>query len=83
MRIAFYAPMKPAGHPLPSGDRLMARLLVSALGLAGHSVEPASQFRSYDGAGDPSRQRSGRAGQSACECTCMSSPRSVTEAANR
>ncbi len=49
--------MKPAGHPLPSGDRLMARLLVSTLGLAGHSVEHASQFRSYDGAGDPPRQR--------------------------
>lgn len=57
MRIAFYAPMKPTGHPWPSGDRLMARLLVSALDLAGHSVEQASAFRSYDGAGDASRQR--------------------------
>ncbi len=57
MRIAFHAPMKPAGHPWPSGDRLMARLLVSALDAAGHSVEQASRFRSYDGAGDPSRQR--------------------------
>ncbi len=49
--------MKPASHPWPSGDRLMARLLVDALGLAEHSVEHASRFRSYDGAGDPSRQR--------------------------
>lgn len=57
MRIAFYAPMKPAGHPWPSGDRLMARVLVSALELAGYSVEHASRLRSYDGAGDPSRQR--------------------------
>ncbi len=57
MRIVFYAPMKPAGHPWPSGDRLMARLLASALELTGHSVEHASRFRSYDGGGDPSRQR--------------------------
>jgi len=57
MRIAFYAPMNPASHPWPSGDRLMARLLMSALGEAGHAVEQASRFRSYDGAGDPARQR--------------------------
>ena len=57
MRIAFHAPMKPADHPWPSGDRLMARLLVSALEVAGHSVEQSSRFRSYDGAGDPARQR--------------------------
>lgn len=57
MRIAFYAPMKAADHPSPSGDRLMARLLLSALGEAGHAVEPASRFRSYDGAGDAARQQ--------------------------
>lgn len=44
MRIAFYAPMKPPDDPLPSGDRQMARLLVAALGHAGHRVELASHL---------------------------------------
>ena len=57
MRIAFYAPMKPPDHPAPSGDRRMARLLMAALGAAGHSVELASRFRSFDGAGAAERQR--------------------------
>lgn len=56
MRIAFYAPMKPPGHPTPSGDRRMARLLIQALRAAGHTVELASRFRSRDGTGDPARQ---------------------------
>jgi len=56
MRIGFYAPLKPADHPVPSGDRLMARLLMEALGLAGHEVVVMSRFRSRDGAGDPVRQ---------------------------
>lgn len=45
MRIAFYAPMKSPDHPVPSGDRLMARLLIRALEMAGHSVEVVSEFR--------------------------------------
>lgn len=57
MRIAFYAPMKSPRHPAPSGDRRMARLLMAALAHAGHEVVLASEFRSYDGAGDPARQR--------------------------
>lgn len=56
MRIAFHAPLKPPGHPTPSGDRRMARLLIAALAAAGHRVELASRFRSYDGTGDPARQ---------------------------
>lgn len=47
MRVAFYAPMKSPNHPVPSGDRLMARLLIRALELAGHEVEVASEFRTY------------------------------------
>jgi glycosyltransferase involved in cell wall biosynthesis len=47
MRIAFYAPMKSPDHPVPSGDREMARLLVKALGRAGHDVEIASGLRSF------------------------------------
>lgn len=49
MRIAFYAPLKSPDHPVPSGDRLMARHLVAALKRADHRVEVASQLRSYLG----------------------------------
>lgn len=55
-RIAFYAPLKAPTHPTPSGDRHMARLLIEALETAGAKVELASDFRSYDGVGDPARQ---------------------------
>lgn len=47
MRIAFHAPLKSPDHPVPSGDRAMARLLVRALQLAGHTVETVSQLRSF------------------------------------
>ena len=47
MRIAFYAPLKSPHHPVPSGDRQMAHLLVAALRQAGHSVEIASELRSF------------------------------------
>jgi glycosyltransferase involved in cell wall biosynthesis len=47
MHIAFYAPLKSPNHPVPSGDRQMARLLVAALRQAGHSVEIASKLRSF------------------------------------
>jgi glycosyltransferase involved in cell wall biosynthesis len=57
MRVAVYAPMKPPDHPVPSGDRRMARLVMDALRLAGHDVVLASQFRAYDGTGDPALQR--------------------------
>jgi glycosyltransferase involved in cell wall biosynthesis len=57
MRIAFYAPMKPPTHGTPSGDRRVARLYMEALARAGHRVELASSFRSYDAAGDAARQQ--------------------------
>lgn len=47
MQIAFYAPMKSPDHPVPSGDRQMARLLIRALEHAGHRVELASGLRSF------------------------------------
>ena len=47
MHIAFYAPLKSPDHPVPSGDRLMARLLTQAMRHAGYTVTLASQFRSY------------------------------------
>lgn len=56
MRIAFYAPLKPPGHPVPSGDRRVARLLWQALEAAGHTPVLASDFRSYEGEGNRERQ---------------------------
>lgn len=35
MRIAFHATLKPPDHPTPSGDRMIARLLMKALGSLG------------------------------------------------
>ena len=57
MRIAFYAPLKSPTHGTPSGDRRVAGLLMDALAFAGHRVELASTFRSYDGDGDGERQK--------------------------
>lgn len=54
--IAFYAPLKPVDHPVPSGDRQMARLLLRALEQAGFAADIASTLRSYDAAGDPGTQ---------------------------
>ncbi len=47
MKIAFYAPLKSPGHPVPSGDRLVARLALQALERAGHAVTLVSEFRSF------------------------------------
>jgi len=55
MRVAFYAPMKSPTYASPSGDRRMGRLLMQALSTAGHDVELASTYRSYD-RGEPVRQ---------------------------
>ena len=56
MKIAFYAPLKAPDHPVPSGDRLIAGLLVRALERAGHEVALASRLRAFDGIGDRGRQ---------------------------
>jgi glycosyltransferase involved in cell wall biosynthesis len=47
MQIAFYAPLKSPNHPMPSGDRQVARLVVRALGEAGHRVTLASELRGF------------------------------------
>jgi glycosyltransferase involved in cell wall biosynthesis len=57
MRIAFYAPLKSPEHPVPSGDRLIARMFVAALQRAGHEVSLALRLRTWDGTGDEQRQR--------------------------
>jgi glycosyltransferase involved in cell wall biosynthesis len=47
MHVGFYAPLKSPHHPVPSGDRLMARLLIKAMRLAGYTVSLLSEFRSF------------------------------------
>lgn len=56
MKLAFYAPLKAPDHPVPSGDRAMARALMSALEHGGHDVSVASDLRLYDGRGDAQAQ---------------------------
>ncbi|MBV9153188.1 MAG: glycosyltransferase family 4 protein [Alphaproteobacteria bacterium] len=56
MRVAFYAPLKPPDHPVPSGDRRIARLFLRALRRAGHRPFVASRLRSFDGDGDARHQ---------------------------
>lgn len=55
--VAFYAPLKPPDHPNPSGDRLLAQLLMRALDEAGFEVRLASRLRSRDADGRPRRQQ--------------------------
>ena len=56
MKIAFYAPLKSPHHPVPSGDRLMARQLIRALSMAGHEVKVTSEFRSFSATSDVAEQ---------------------------
>jgi glycosyltransferase involved in cell wall biosynthesis len=46
-KIAFFAPLKPPDHPIPSGDRQMARMFLSALGRAGYDTMLASRAVLY------------------------------------
>ncbi|MBT8153998.1 glycosyltransferase family 4 protein [Epibacterium ulvae] len=55
-RIAFYAPMKSPDHPVPSGDREVARNLMRMMEHAGCSVDLVSTWRCRDKQGDPSVQ---------------------------
>src|SRR5687767_4497894 len=47
MKIAFYAPLKPPDHPVPSGDRQMANLLIAALSRGRHEARVISTLRTY------------------------------------
>jgi glycosyltransferase involved in cell wall biosynthesis len=51
-RIAFYAPLKSPDHPVPSGDREMARLILAALREAGFETDIASTLRTLDNTGE-------------------------------
>ncbi|WP_121067982.1 glycosyltransferase family 4 protein [Chachezhania antarctica] len=55
-RAAFYAPLKAPDHPVPSGDREMARALLAALAHGGIESKTVSHLRLYDGKGDAARQ---------------------------
>jgi glycosyltransferase involved in cell wall biosynthesis len=47
VKIAFYAPLKAPDHPVPSGDRQMARLLMKALAHGGFDATLASRLRAF------------------------------------
>jgi glycosyltransferase involved in cell wall biosynthesis len=55
-RVAFYAPLKPPGHPVPSGEREMARNLIRAIGAKDTEVDLVSDLRTHDRDGDTLRQ---------------------------
>ncbi|HET7409890.1 MAG TPA: glycosyltransferase family 1 protein, partial [Paracoccaceae bacterium] len=46
--VAFYAPMKAPDHPVPSGDRQIARLTLRALECAGFAPHVVSRLRVLD-----------------------------------
>ncbi len=46
-KIAFYSPLKPPDHVVPSGDRLMAQLLIDCLQVSGYSVDVVSRLRVF------------------------------------
>jgi len=55
--IAFYAPLKTPNHPNPSGDRQIARNIMSALAEAFEApIELASELRSFDRKGSEDAQ---------------------------
>ena len=47
MKAVFYAPMKSPTNPKPSGDRTVARLLVTALQSLGYEVHILEGFKAY------------------------------------
>ncbi|MGF1552656.1 MAG: glycosyltransferase [Paracoccaceae bacterium] len=54
--VAFCAPMKPPDHPVASGDRTIARLVLAALARAGARPVIASRLRTLDTAGNAAAQ---------------------------
>ncbi|MDQ0511800.1 glycosyltransferase family 4 protein [Ancylobacter amanitiformis] len=55
MRCLFLAPLKAPDHPVPSGERTMARLFVRLLERLGYTVELASHLTSFAPDPDPAR----------------------------
>ena len=56
MKIAFYAPMKSPDHPIPSGDQIVGRALITALESAGHDVDICCRIRTWQKFPDARRQ---------------------------
>ncbi len=56
-RIAFYAPMKSPRHPVPSGDREMARNLISIIKAGGAEVDLVTELKIFDKQGDAALQQ--------------------------
>ncbi len=56
MNVAFYAPLKTPDNPVPSGDRLIGRMLWQAIEAGGHHINLVSRLRSFDKHGDAGRQ---------------------------
>ncbi len=54
--IAFYAPLKSPHHPVPSGERQMARNLMQLLTREGYAPTLVSELRSFDKHGDSAVQ---------------------------
>jgi glycosyltransferase involved in cell wall biosynthesis len=79
LRIAFYAPLKAPTHPVPSGDRLMARQLMACLERAGHEVTVASELRAF--LGNPEDAAGWTAVQAAAEAECARLERAYTDGA--
>ncbi len=57
LRVGFHAPMKHPDHPVPSGDRTIARLLLRALALAGCEAVLPSRSGSFNATGDAATQQ--------------------------
>ncbi len=55
MRIAFHTPLNPVGDGGVSGDRRMARQLMTTLESLGHVVEPVTAPKAYFREADPER----------------------------
>lgn len=60
-RVAFYAPMKPPSHPVPSGDRAFARALLAAIADVDIQVDVVSTVQTHESKGDVTRQAALRA----------------------
>lgn len=56
MQVAFYAPLKSPEHANPSGDRAIARALLSALRAGGYQPDLASSLRSRETTGKAALQ---------------------------
>src|SRR6185503_1801420 len=57
MRIAFYSPIAEPNAAKPSGISRAGALIIRALERAGHTIDTPPLPRSFDGKGDPARQK--------------------------